>query len=45
MEKHLFQVNLEGILDVLSNHLYLSEQVYIRELLQIISVLSHAFFN
>jgi molecular chaperone HtpG len=34
MEKHLFQVNLEGILDVLSNHLYSSEQVYIRELLQ-----------
>ncbi|MEO0043835.1 MAG: hypothetical protein RL329_3283 [Bacteroidota bacterium] len=29
-----FQVNLGGVLDVLSNHLYSSEQVFIRELLQ-----------
>jgi molecular chaperone HtpG len=29
-----FQVNLGGVLDILSNHLYSSEQVFIRELLQ-----------
>lgn len=34
MKDKLFQVNLEGLLDVLSNHLYSSEKVYIRELLQ-----------
>ncbi|WP_259015544.1 HSP90 family protein [Emticicia fluvialis] len=32
--KKAFQVNLEGVLDVLSNHLYSSEHVFIRELLQ-----------
>lgn len=31
---HTFQVNLGGVLDVLANHLYSSEQVFIRELLQ-----------
>ncbi|UZR95474.1 HSP90 family protein [Chondrinema litorale] len=29
-----FQVNLEGIIDILSNHLYSEEKVFIRELLQ-----------
>ncbi|MEM6960800.1 MAG: ATP-binding protein, partial [Myxococcota bacterium] len=29
-----FQVDLRGILDLLSNHLYSSPQVFIRELLQ-----------
>ncbi len=33
-ESHNFQVNLKGVLDVLANHLYSSEQVFIRELLQ-----------
>ncbi len=33
-EKFNFQVNLSGILDVLSNHLYTSADVFIRELLQ-----------
>lgn len=31
---HNFQVNLGGVLEVLSNHLYSSERVFIRELLQ-----------
>lgn len=31
---HAFQVNLGGVLEVLSNHLYSSERVFIRELLQ-----------
>lgn len=34
MSHQLFQVHLQGVLDVLSNHLYSSEQVFIRELLQ-----------
>ena len=34
MKSHVFKVNLEGVLDVLSNHLYSSEQVFVRELLQ-----------
>ncbi|MEM1326242.1 MAG: HSP90 family protein [Bacteroidota bacterium] len=29
-----FQVDLEGIIDLLSNHLYSSDQVFVRELLQ-----------
>jgi len=33
-KEHLFQVNLEGVLDVLSNHLYSGEHVFVRELLQ-----------
>ncbi len=31
---HKFQVNLGGMIDILSNHLYDSKDVYIRELLQ-----------
>lgn len=31
---HKFQVNLNGIIDLLSNHLYSSPEVYLRELLQ-----------
>lgn len=31
---HKFHVNLKGIIELLSNHLYSSPQVYIRELLQ-----------
>jgi len=34
MEKHNFQVNLEGMIDILANHLYSEEKVFIRELLQ-----------
>ncbi|WP_020527420.1 HSP90 family protein [Flexithrix dorotheae] len=34
MHKFNFQVNLEGIIDILSNHLYSEERVFIRELLQ-----------
>lgn len=34
MEKHTFQVNLGGIIDILANHLYSDESVFIRELLQ-----------
>lgn len=34
MSEHNFQVNLEGIIDILSNHLYSEEKVFIRELLQ-----------
>lgn len=34
MEINKFKVNLGGVLDVLSNHLYSSEQVFVRELLQ-----------
>ncbi|MCA9179494.1 MAG: HSP90 family protein [Planctomycetales bacterium] len=33
-EDHRFQVNLQGVIDLLSQHLYSSPQVYIRELLQ-----------
>lgn len=33
-ERYRFQVNLSGIIDLLSNHLYSSPQVYVRELLQ-----------
>lgn len=33
-ERFHFQVNLEGMLDVLSNHLYKSPDVFLRELLQ-----------
>ncbi len=29
-----FQVNLEGIIDILSNHLYSEEKVFVRELMQ-----------
>ncbi len=32
--EHKFQINLGGIIDLLSNHLYSSESVYVRELLQ-----------
>ncbi len=32
--KHQFQVNLRGIIDLLSNHLYSSPSVFLRELLQ-----------
>jgi molecular chaperone HtpG len=31
---HKFQINLSGIIDLLSNHLYSSPQVFLRELLQ-----------
>ncbi|MES2774315.1 MAG: HSP90 family protein [Bacteroidota bacterium] len=34
MEKHSFQVNLGGIIDILANHLYSDESVFVRELLQ-----------
>ncbi len=34
MSEHRFQINLRGIIDLLSNHLYSGPQVYIRELLQ-----------
>lgn len=33
-QQHRFQVNLTGMIDLLSNHLYSSPRVYIRELLQ-----------
>ncbi len=33
-ESHRFKVNLGGMIDLLSNHLYSSPKVYIRELLQ-----------
>ena len=33
-EEYLFQVNLGGMIDILSNHLYSSPEVFIRELLQ-----------
>lgn len=33
-DDHKFQVNLRGIIDLLSHHLYSGPQVYIRELLQ-----------
>ena len=33
-EEYLFQVNLGGMIDILSNHLYSSPDVFIRELLQ-----------
>ncbi|MDX6269196.1 MAG: molecular chaperone HtpG, partial [Acidobacteriota bacterium] len=29
-----FQINLGGIIDLLSNHIYSSPQIYVRELLQ-----------
>lgn len=32
--EYRFQVNLGGIIDQLSNHIYSSPQVFIRELLQ-----------
>ena len=32
--EHRFQVDLRGVIDLLSNHLYSSPQVFIRELLQ-----------
>jgi len=31
---HKFQVNLRGVIDLLSDHLYSGPQVYLRELLQ-----------
>ena len=34
MSEHRFQVNLGGMIEVLSDHLYSSPDVYIRELLQ-----------
>lgn len=34
MEKFNFQVNLGGMIDILANHLYSEEKVFIRELLQ-----------
>ncbi|HLM59191.1 MAG TPA: HSP90 family protein [Pyrinomonadaceae bacterium] len=34
MSNHKFQVNLRGIIELLSQHLYSSPEVYIRELLQ-----------
>lgn len=34
MKTQPFQVHLQGVLDVLANHLYSSEQVFIREVLQ-----------
>ena len=33
-EQFLFQVNLGGMIDILSNHLYSSPDVFVRELLQ-----------
>jgi len=33
-QEHKFQINLGGIIDLLSNHLYSSPAVYLRELLQ-----------
>lgn len=33
-QPHRFQVNLAGMIDILSNHLYDEKDVYIRELLQ-----------
>ena len=34
MSEHKFQINLRGIIDLLSNHLYSSPDVFVRELLQ-----------
>lgn len=34
MNEYYFQVNLKGMIDLLSNHLYSTPQVFIRELLQ-----------
>lgn len=34
MKTFNFQVNLEGIIDILANHLYSEEKIFIRELLQ-----------
>lgn len=34
MEEHKFQINLGGMIDLLSNHLYNSPNVFVRELLQ-----------
>ena len=34
MDQHRFQIDLRGIIDLLSNHLYSSPSVYVRELLQ-----------
>ena len=33
-EENRFKVNLRGMIDILSNHLYSSPDVFIRELLQ-----------
>ena len=33
-ESYVFQVNLGGMIDILSNHLYSSPDVFVRELLQ-----------
>ncbi|MDE5754994.1 MAG: HSP90 family protein, partial [Oscillospiraceae bacterium] len=33
-KQHIFQVNLGGMIDILSNHLYSSPDVFVRELLQ-----------
>ena len=32
--KHTFQVDLSGMIDILANHLYSEEKVFIRELIQ-----------
>ena len=32
--KHTFQVDLGGMIDILGNHLYSEEKVFIRELIQ-----------
>ena len=34
MEEYIFNVNLGGMMDLLSNHLYSTPKVFIRELLQ-----------
>ena len=34
MEEYRFQVNLGGMIEILSDHLYSSPDVYVRELLQ-----------
>lgn len=34
MQEHKFQIDLRGIIDLLSNHLYSGPQVFVRELLQ-----------
>ena len=32
--EHKFQINLRGLIDLLSNHLYSTPEVFVRELLQ-----------
>ncbi len=32
--EHRFQINLRGLIDLLSNHLYSGPEVFVRELLQ-----------